>query len=78
MDTQGSELLALSGSVSILKHFKYIATEVADFESYKDCCTLDEVNKFMKEHNFREDYRLKFAESAKGGSYYEILFKRID
>jgi len=78
LDTQGSELLVLEGSISVLKHFKYIATEVADFESYKDCCTLSDIKKFMKQHNFQENYRSKFAESTKGGSYFDILFKRID
>jgi FkbM family methyltransferase len=78
LDTQGSELLALNGGISILKHFKYIATEVADFESYKDCCTLVDINKFMNKHNFQEKYRSKFAESTKGGSYYDILFKRMN
>ncbi len=33
LDTQGSELLVLKGAVAILKNFKYIKTEVADFES---------------------------------------------
>ena len=78
LDTQGSELLVLKGSTSILKHFKYIATEVADFESYKDCCTLADIKVFMDEHNFKEEYRSKFAERKEGGNYYDILFKRVD
>ncbi len=77
LDTQGSELLALKGSISILKHIKYIVTEVADFESYKDCCTLYDISKFMNEHGFEESYRSKFAENTSGGSYYDIIFKKI-
>jgi len=77
LDTQGSELLVLEGGVSVLKHFKYIATEVADFESYKDCCTLDDITKFMEKHNFQENFRSKFAESKNKGSYFDVLFKRI-
>ena len=38
MDTQGSELLVLKGSIPILDNFKFIKTEVADFESYEGCC----------------------------------------
>ena len=38
LDTQGTELLILKGAEPILKHFKYIKTEAADFELYKDCC----------------------------------------
>ncbi len=76
IDTQGSELLVLKGSVSLLKNFKFIATEVADFESYKDCCTLLDMSKFMTENNFEESHRTKFAEGTNGGSYYDVLFKK--
>ncbi|MBJ2174280.1 FkbM family methyltransferase [Aureibaculum sp. A20] len=78
LDTQGSELLVLSGSTSILKHFKYIVVEVADFESYKDCCTLIQVTEFMKKQNFQENHRSKFVESINGGSYYDIVYKRMN
>ncbi len=38
IDTQGSELLVLKGTGSILNNFTYIQTEVPDFEAYKGCC----------------------------------------
>ncbi len=78
MDTQGSELLVLNGSLPILKHFKYVKTEVADFESYKGCCTLSQMRDFMFENGYKESARKIFAISAKGGKYYDIIFKRID
>jgi FkbM family methyltransferase len=78
IDTQGSELLVLKGSIPLLHKFKYIKTEIADFESYDGCCQLDEMINFMKEHNFKEQYRNKFAQRTQGGSYYDILFKKIE
>lgn len=78
MDTQGSELLVLKGSIPILKHFKYIKTEVADFESYEGCCTLSQIEDFMLKHGYEEFGRKIFAQRARGGRYYDIVFKRIN
>lgn len=66
----------LKGSVSLLKNFKFIATEVADFESYKDCCTLLDISEFMTENHFEESHRTKFAEGTNGGNYYDVLFRK--
>ena len=76
MDTQGSELLILKGSIPVLKYFKYIKTEVADFESYERCCTLSEVNEFLNSVGYEEFSRRKFAKRKKGGSYYDVIFKK--
>lgn len=78
MDTQGSELLVLKGSLPILKHFNYIKTEVADFESYEGCCTLYQMVDFMLEHGYTEYSRKIFAQNIKVGKYYDIVFKKTD
>jgi len=52
IDTQGSELLILWGAIPILRKFKYIKTEVADFESYVGCCLLSDLNSFLVGHAF--------------------------
>jgi len=76
LDTQGSELLVLKGAVPILKHFSFIKTEVADFESYSGCCRLDDLNQFMKMHGFRPYFRQAFATRKEGGTYYDVTYKR--
>jgi FkbM family methyltransferase len=76
MDTQGSELLVLQGSLPILNNFKFIKTEVPDFESYEECCQLSDINNFMIEHGYKEFSRNKFASSAEGGSYFDIVYKK--
>jgi FkbM family methyltransferase len=76
MDTQGSELLVLRGSVDILGTFKYIKTEVPDFESYEGCCQLCHIAGFMKDHGYVELSRDRFASREAGGSYFDIVYKK--
>ena len=76
MDTQGSEMLVLKGAEPILKHFKFVKTEVADFESYAGCCQLADLGRFMTLHGFREYSRHAFARRSKGGAYYDVTYKR--
>lgn len=76
MDTQGSELLVLKGAIPILQDFTYIKTEVPDFESYKDCCQLKDLELFMHQNGFREYARHQFAKHPGGGSYYDITYKK--
>ncbi len=77
MDTQGSELLVLKGAESLLRGFKYIKTEVADFEIYKDCCQLKDIEDFLSKQGFKEFSRNKFASRAEGGSCYDIIYRRL-
>jgi FkbM family methyltransferase len=76
LDTQGSELLVLQGADAILRNFEFIKIEVADFESYKDCCQVRDIENFLKPRGFREFYRHKFAERIAGGNYYDIVYKK--
>lgn len=76
MDTQGSELLVLRGAASLLKNFNIIHTEVADFESYEGCCVLSDIDGFLREHGFVELYRARMAGNRKGGTYYDVTYKR--
>lgn len=75
IDTQGAELLVLKGAESILKNFRFITTEVADFESYSDCCTLDEVDKYLRNHGFRRHSCSRFARRKQGGAYFNITYE---
>ena len=76
IDTQGSELLVLKGALPILSHFKYIQTEVPDFEAYKDCCQLKDLQSFLGLLGYREISRNQFATHPNGGSYYDVVFKK--
>ena len=76
LDTQGSELLVLKGATPILQDFNYIKAEVPDFESYKGCCQLKDLQLFLDQHGFREYARHQFAKRRGGGSYYDIIYKK--
>jgi FkbM family methyltransferase len=76
MDVQGAELLVLEGATPILPRFRYVKTEVPDFESYEGCCQLSDIAAFLTARGFREYARNKFAERAEGGSYYDVVYER--
>ncbi|HSG11415.1 MAG TPA: FkbM family methyltransferase [Gammaproteobacteria bacterium] len=76
MDTQGSELLVLQGGLPVLDNFRYIKTEVPDFESYAGCCQLADVSEFMTRHGYAELARRQFAGRRDGGNYYDIVYKK--
>jgi FkbM family methyltransferase len=75
IDTQGSELLVLKGALPILQNFTYIKTEVPDFEAYKGCCQLKDLELFLGTKGYKEVSRHKFASHPGGGSYYDIVYK---
>jgi FkbM family methyltransferase len=77
LDTQGSELLVLKGAAPLLHMFRFIKTEVADFESYAGGCQLKDLEPFVKEHGFQEISRHRTAGTAESGSYYDIVYERI-
>ncbi len=77
MDTQGSELLVLKGAIPILQHFTYIKTEVSDFESYKGCCQLKDIDSFLSQNGFTTFSSHKFAQHPNGGAYYDVVYKKI-
>ena len=76
LDTQGSELLVLQGSLPILEHFNYIKIEVADFESYEGCCQLNDIETFMKRNGYKEYSRKRIMNDPDIGSYFDIVYKK--
>ncbi|MDO9547942.1 MAG: FkbM family methyltransferase [Candidatus Marinimicrobia bacterium] len=76
MDTQGSELLVLKGSIPLLPNFEYVKTEVADFESYAGCCQLADIDSFMTQHGYIEFSLSRLGTRPEGGSYFDIVYKK--
>jgi len=76
MDTQGSELLVLKGATKSLGQFKFIRTEAADFESYAHCTRVEELTSYLGRFGFKLIRSDKFAESPKGGQYFDLLYVR--
>ncbi len=79
LDTQGTELMVLKGAGDLLKNFRIINTEAADFEAYIGCCQIDDLTAFLADLGFREVTRKGFAPKTEaGGSYYDVLYERQD
>ena len=76
IDTQGAELLVLRGAGDLLKSFRFIKTEAADFEAYVGCCQVEDLSNYLSDFGFREVIREPFAQKERGGQYYDILYKR--
>jgi FkbM family methyltransferase len=76
MDTQGSELLVLKGAEPVLARFKFVKTEVPDFEAYAGCAQLADIQEFLTTRGYREISRHSFAKHAAGGRYYDVVYSR--
>jgi FkbM family methyltransferase len=76
MDTQGSELLVLTGAASIVDRFKVIKTEAADFRAYDGGCQLKDIEAFLGRFGFVERARNTIAVHPDGGGYYDIVYER--
>lgn len=78
LDTQGSEFSILRGSSKILRQFKFIVVEVADFEAYEGCGHIEEFSAFMLAHGFHEDRRQVQNYKDGLGTYYDVIYCRDD
>jgi FkbM family methyltransferase len=76
MDTQGSELLVLKGAEPVLERFRFIKTEVPDFEAYAGCAQLGDITRFLGQRGYEELSRHRFATRAKGGSYFDVVYRK--
>ncbi|MDB5905601.1 MAG: hypothetical protein JWM26_4479 [Betaproteobacteria bacterium] len=77
MDTQGSELLVLKGAGELVRSFRFVQTEIADFEAYVGCCQLPEMEAYLGQHGYVEIGRTAASRvHPSGGRYYEIIYER--
>ena len=76
MDTQGSELLILKGAMDLLPAFRFIKTEVADFEAYEGGCQLSDLDGFLLPRGFRRVITYPWTRKAGVGSYFEVIYAR--
>ena len=53
LDIQGAELLAMKGAEKLLSKINYVYSEINTKHLYKDCALIDEIDSFLKSHNFQ-------------------------
>lgn len=76
MDTQGTELGVLRGAEPCLSAFRYIKSEVADFEAYQGCATLEQMDKYLRSQDFAKHSIRRFAHRPGVGNYFDVVWKR--
>ena len=72
IDVQGFELEVLKGSVNALQNIDYLIVEINNAELYSGCPLFNDINEFLKQHNFTcvDEYWW-------GGNFGEGFFKKI-
>lgn len=74
LDVQGAELLVLRGMGDLVKHFKMIRAEAADFEIYKGCCRVDDLDRYLADYGFKSIKRYEGIGKEAIGKTYEVLY----
>lgn len=72
LDIEGSEKLVLDGFTENIKYIDYIYTEVNFEEMYSDCVLFDELDQYLKMHNFK---LIEYFDTKKGWG--DALYGRI-
>ncbi len=70
------ELLVLKGASDLLGRFKFIKTEAADFEVYKGCCTVKDLDSFLDERGFQLVCKKPFARKSGVGACYDLVYSQ--
>ncbi|MEZ5582517.1 MAG: FkbM family methyltransferase [Candidatus Competibacteraceae bacterium] len=76
MDTQGSELLVLQGAGELLNKFRFVLSEVADFEAYVNCCTVSSLGDYLQKAGFQEKMRQVYP-VGENQNYYQVLYENL-
>lgn len=69
LDIQGHELAALKGLGDMINNIDYIYTEVNTESLYKDCCTLEQLDEYLKQYKFIRK-EIKMTEYGWGDAFY--------
>lgn len=76
MDVQGAEVVVLRGAKKLLKQFKWVFAECADFEIYRKGCTYQELKEFLAVAGFVEERKYTKESRDDLGTTYDVLFRR--
>src|SRR5690606_26492200 len=69
VDVQGADLLVLQGAEPLLDRFAYVQVEAADFEAYRGCGLVADIDALLVAHGFAEVARRTIGRHPSGGRY---------
>jgi FkbM family methyltransferase len=75
LDVQGAELKVLEGAKDILKSFRFLRIETADFEIYEGCALDHQLDAFLIAYGFSRSLTWQIEGSQPGKGMYEILYE---
>lgn len=76
VDTQGADLLVLQGAEPLLDGFGYVQVEAPDFEAYRGCGLVTDIDALLAAHGFAEIARRTIGRHPSGGRYYDLLYRK--
>jgi FkbM family methyltransferase len=77
MDVQGAELLVLKGMRDCLDGFRFIRCETADFDVYRGCCQMKDLDEYLSPRGFTRTKTIRGAGYSGLGFTYEALYERV-
>jgi FkbM family methyltransferase len=75
LDVQGAELKVLEGAKDLLRNFRFIRVEAADFEIYEGCCLDHQLDALLLSYGFTRSITWQMQESTPERGIFEILYE---
>ena len=76
LDVQGAEDLVIKGAKELMRQFKYVKLEAADFDAYANACKLQDLEKLLQSLGYRMLRKHAFRHKPGVGTYFDVLFCR--
>jgi len=76
IDTEGAELLVLKGAGNLLHGFDFVLVEAGDVELYAGGCTLGELDAYLGNYGFQQEYAIPFHSKPGFGFICNALYTR--
>lgn len=66
----------LQGAEPLLDGFGYVQVEAPDFEAYRGCGLVTDIDALLAAHGFAEIARRTIGRHPSGGRYYDLLYRK--
>ena len=76
LDVQGAELMVLNGAGDLVREFRFVQAEAADFEIYKGGAQLKDLQEYLRRAGFVELRRRQFNHQPAIGTCWDVVWER--